>query len=351
VAVKMPELDDVTLDKLAAICATSKSSEFFTAVRLAVDLAHFRERLKRHARTFEKIAIVAATLLQHIDALSADARAMFEEVLGEKNDIARDLGDFVQSEIAEYAENRTYEQMPLLFAFLTSLYKFEGLAHWIGGLPMPYTLAPRGPGPLYIQVGIDGRPISSRGRRGRPRGSKGLSSGYANFEVFVDHLTSIVVGSGGRLTFNDQHNSGTLVEALKILRSHLPRDCRAIPSRATMRRIKERSAAHLNRLTPEKLYDGAILAGPEHHEAIAAALRATGVDPATVDPLDIACAAEIHVREGAPPDEAFPIAVAHSLIESGYIDREVAKEALGDTVREKPRKSRQRRRRKRSFKK
>jgi hypothetical protein len=350
-AVKMPELNDVTLDKLAAICGTSKSPEFFTEVRLAVELAHFRERLKRHAQPFEKIAIVAATLLQHIDALSPDARAMFEEILGEKNDIARDLEDLVQSWIAEHAPNRTYEQTPLLFAFLASLSKFEGLAHWIAGLPMPYTLAPRGPGPLYVQVGIDEKPVSSRGRRGRPRGSKGLSSGYGNFEVFVDNLTTIVAQAGGRLTFNDHHNSGTLVAALKILRSHLPRDCRAMPSRATMRRIKERSTAHLNRLTPEKLYDGAILAGPEHHEAIAAALRAAGADPATVDPLDIACAAEIHAREGAPPDQAFPIAVGHSLIESGYIDREVAKKALGDTVREKPPRSRQRRRPKRSSKK
>jgi hypothetical protein len=118
-----------------------------------------------------------------------------------------------------------------------------------------------------------------------------------------------------------------------------------------MRRIKERSATHLNRLTPERLYDGTIIAGPEHHEAIAAAVRATGIDPATVDPLDIACAAEIHAREGAPPDEAFQIAVAHSLIESAYIDREVAKKTLGDTVREKPPRFGQRRRPKRSFKK
>ena len=96
-----------------------------------------------------------------------------------------------------------------------------------------------------------------------------------------------------------------------------------------MRRINERSKRHLHRLTPETLYKGAgLAAGPKHHQAIIDAVRVTGVDPATV-PLDIACAAEIHAREGAPPYDAFPIAVAHSLTASGYIDRELAKKALG----------------------
>jgi hypothetical protein len=155
------------------------------------------------------------------------------------------------------------------------------------------------------------------------------------------------------LTYNDHEHSGTLVAALKLLRNHLPPDCRAMPSRATMRRIRERSIGHLNRLTPEKLYDGAVLARPEHHEAIAAAVRATGVDLTTVDPLDIACAAEIHAREGAPPEDAFPIAVVYSLIESGYIDRVVAKEALGDGFvdRAKPPKSTMRRSKKSASKK
>src|SRR5262249_37362217 len=87
-AMKMPELNDVTLAKLAAICGTSASPTFFTEVRLAVELAHFRERLKRHAQTFERIAKQAATLLQYIDALSPDARAMFEDMLGKKNDVS-----------------------------------------------------------------------------------------------------------------------------------------------------------------------------------------------------------------------------------------------------------------------
>jgi hypothetical protein len=323
----MLELNDATLAKLAAICGASKSPEFFTEVRLSVELAHFRERLKRHAQPFEKIAKVAATLLQYIEALSPDARAMFEEILGKKNLVAQNLDELVQSWTTEHAANFEHEQTPLLFAFVTGLSMFEGFAHWIAGLPMPYARAPRGPGPLYLQVAIDGRTVSSRGGRGRPRGSKGLSSGYGNLEVFVDSLTAIVTQAGGRLTFNDHHNSGTLVEALKILQSHLPQDCRAMPSR-TMRRIKERSMGHLNRLTPEKLYDGGVVAKSEHHKAIVAALRAVGVDPTTVDKIDIACAAEIHAREGAPPDEAFQIAVAHSLIESGYIDREVAKNVL-----------------------
>jgi hypothetical protein len=131
------------------------------------------------------------------------------------------------------------------------------------------------------------------------------------------------------LTFNDHHLSGTLVAALKPLRKHLPPDCRAMPSKSTIRRIKERSTAHLYRLAPEDLYDGEVLAKPKHHNAIIEAMRAVGVDPATVDQYHIAIAAEIHAREGAPPDDAFPIAVAHSLIESGYIDRKLAKKALG----------------------
>jgi hypothetical protein len=63
----------------------------------------------------------------------------------------------------------------------------------------------------------------------------------------------------------------------------------------------------------------AVLAKLEHHKAVVETLRAVGIDMATVDQYDIACAAEIHAREGAPPGEAFQIAVAHSLIESGYI--------------------------------
>ena len=102
-----------------------------------------------------------------------------------------------------------------------------------------------------------------------------------------------------------------------------------MPSKSTMRRIKERSKAHLYRSTPETLYDGAVVARPEHREAIADALRAVGIDPTTVDDADIACAAEIRAREGAPADEAFMIAVAQSLIDSGYIDRQAAKKMRG----------------------
>jgi hypothetical protein len=327
-AVKMPELNDATLAELAAICGASTSPDFFSDVRTAVDLTHFRERLRRHAQSFEKIAKQAATLLQYIDALSPDARAVLEEMLGKKNDIAESVEDLVRIWTSEHATNAEYEETPLVFNFITGLSVFEGLAHWIARLPMPYT---RGawPGPLYIQIGVDGKPLSSR-RRGRPEGSKRISSGYNNIEVFVEQLTLIVTKSGGRLTYSDHHHSGTLVAALDLLRDYLPPDCCAMPSRATMRRIKERSTAHLNKLTPEMLYDGAVLAGPEHYEAIAAAVRATGVDPATIDPLVIACAAEICAREGAQPEDAFPIALVHSLVESGWIDRKLAKHVVGD---------------------
>ena len=92
----MPKLDDVTLAKLAVICRTPETSEFFAEVRNAVALAHFRERIRRHAPPLAKIANAAATLLQHIDALGPDACAMFEEILGKKNDIARDLEEFAK---------------------------------------------------------------------------------------------------------------------------------------------------------------------------------------------------------------------------------------------------------------
>ncbi len=101
---------------------------------------------------------------------------------------------------------------------------------------------------------------------------------------------------------NDHRHSGTLVTALKLVRKHLPPECRAIPSGSTMRRIKGRSTTHL---TPQDLYDVAILAKPKHHKAVAETLRAVGIDLAIVNQYDIACAAEIHAREGAPPGEAF----------------------------------------------
>jgi hypothetical protein len=355
--VDMPKLDDERLARLAAICHTSKSPEFFAEVRNAVELAHFRERIRRYAQPFRKIANAAATLIRQIDALGPDARAMFEEILDKKNDIARGLEELAELHVAERAANDEYEQQaPLLFAFLKDLASFEYLSHWVAGLPTPYMLAPLGPGPLYIELAMDGKPVSSGGRRGRPRGRMGLSSGYRNLEIFVDHLTNIAAQSGGRLTYSDHHHSGTLVAALKLLRNHLPPDCRALPPKSTMRRIKERSRGHLYRLTPENLYGGPGLAArPEHHQAVIDAVRAVGVDPATVDPVDIACAAEIHAREGAPPDEAFPIAVVHGLISSGYIDRETAKKVLGDTVgsgrRTKPSKSAMRRMKERSSKK
>jgi hypothetical protein len=171
-AADMLKLDDETLATLAAICQTSKSAEFFAEVRNAVGLAHFRRRIRRHAQPFENIANAAATLLRLIDALDPDARAMFEEMLGKKNDIALGLEALVELHIAEHAANEEDEQQtPLLFAFLKGLSTFEYLSHWVAG-------------------GMDGRPVSSGGR-GRPPGSKGLSSGYGNFEVFVDHLTNI----------------------------------------------------------------------------------------------------------------------------------------------------------------
>jgi hypothetical protein len=321
----MAILDDTTLATLAAICQTSKSPEFFAEVRNVVALAHFRERIRRHAQHFEKIANAAAKLLQHIDALNLDARAMFEEILGAKNDIARGLAALVQLDPAEHT-NREYEQQtPLLFAWVKGLSELEGLAHSVAGLSTPYMSAPRRPGPRYIKLGIDGRPISRGRRRGRPR----RSAGYGNLEVFIDQLTTIVAQWGGRLMVNDHRHSGTLVAALKLVRRYLPPECRAIPSGSTMRRIKGRSTTHL---TPQDLYDVAILAKPKHHKAVAETLRAVGIDLAIVNQYDIACAAEIHAREGAPPGQAFQIAVAHSLMESGYVDRELANKVLGDTA-------------------
>jgi hypothetical protein len=261
---------------------------------------------------------------------AVDTRAMFEEILGKKNDIGRDLVALVEIYTEEHAANQEYEQQtPLLYAFWKGLSIFEGLAHWVAGLPAPYVRAPSGPGPLYQKLGMDGRPVG----QGRPKGSTAQSSGYENLEFFVEQLTYIVAQSGGRLTFSDHHTTGTLVAALELLRNHLPPDCRAMPSKATMRRIKERSTAHLYRSTPEDLYGGAPVAGPEHHQAVVELLRAEGFDPATIDQADIARAAEICAREGAPPDAAFLIAFVHSLIDSGYIDRKTAKKVLGDSVR------------------
>jgi hypothetical protein len=349
-AVDMPELDDVTLGTLAAICQSTKSPEFFAEIRRAVELAHFRMRLGRHAHSFKKIANAAATLLQTIEALNPDTRAMFEEILGKRNAIGEDLVEHVELEIAEQALNGVDEQTPLLLAFWTGLLTFEGLAHWLGA---PGKRARYGSGPRYLKLGMDRGP--SRGIRGRPRGSVGHSKGYENLEFFVEHLTKVVKGSGGRLTFSDHHHSGTLVEALKLLRSHLPPDCRTLPSKSTMRRIKERSLVHAYRSTPYDLYGGADLAaGPEHHQAVAESLRAVGVDPETVYQDDIRRAAEIHAREGAPPDAAFLIAYGHSLIDSGYIDRQEARKVIGNPAgsRFSPLISRTtRRRKKRSFKK
>jgi hypothetical protein len=70
-------------------------------------------------------------------------------------------------------------------------------------------------------------------------------------------------------------------------------------------------------------------AGHEHHAAVENVLRAAGVDPATVRPADVARASEIHAEEGAPPDEAFPVAVVRSLVEDGHISRETVEKELG----------------------
>jgi hypothetical protein len=59
----MAKLDDMTLATLAAICQTSKSPEFFAEVRNAVGLAYFRERIRRHAQHFQKIAKAAVCAL------------------------------------------------------------------------------------------------------------------------------------------------------------------------------------------------------------------------------------------------------------------------------------------------
>lgn len=73
-------------------------------------------------------------------------------------------------------------------------------------------------------------------------------------------------------------------------------------------------------------------AGPEHHAAIEDALTKSGVDPAHIRPADIARAAEIHATEGAPPDQAFPVAVLRNLVDDGHITPEAVKEAVGDAA-------------------
>jgi hypothetical protein len=60
----------------------------------------------------------------------------------------------------------------------------------------------------------------------------------------------------------------------------------------------------------------------EHHQAVTDALRSVGEDPASLDPADLALAAEIHAREGVEPGYAYAIAVLNSLINGGYIERE-----------------------------
>jgi hypothetical protein len=60
----------------------------------------------------------------------------------------------------------------------------------------------------------------------------------------------------------------------------------------------------------------------EHHQAVTDALRSVGEDPASLNPADLALAAEIHAREGVAPGEAYAIAVVNSLINGGYMDRE-----------------------------
>jgi N12 class adenine-specific DNA methylase len=71
----------------------------------------------------------------------------------------------------------------------------------------------------------------------------------------------------------------------------------------------------------------------QHTDAVDGALRAAGVNPDAVRPADKARAAEIHA-EGAPADQAFPVAVVRGLVDSGHITPDQVREAIGDEAAE-----------------
>jgi Inorganic Pyrophosphatase len=68
---------------------------------------------------------------------------------------------------------------------------------------------------------------------------------------------------------------------------------------------------------------------PDHHRQIEDAIRETGINPARVRPVDIARAAEIMAQHGLPASDAFPLAVAQSLIQDGHIPTHIAEQFLG----------------------
>lgn len=72
----------------------------------------------------------------------------------------------------------------------------------------------------------------------------------------------------------------------------------------------------------------------DHVDAVDEAIRASGTDPATVDHRDIVHAAEIHAREGMPPEEAFLTAVMRGLVEDGHINEQEARDAIGPEAEE-----------------
>ena len=71
---------------------------------------------------------------------------------------------------------------------------------------------------------------------------------------------------------------------------------------------------------------------PEHHAAIEAALKAVGVDPHQVRPVDIARAAEIHANEGLPPGDAFQLAIVRAAVEDGLMTPQQVKEQYGEEI-------------------
>jgi hypothetical protein len=74
-------------------------------------------------------------------------------------------------------------------------------------------------------------------------------------------------------------------------------------------------------------------AGPEHYRAVTDVMRANGIDPAEW-PEIVQRAAQIHAREGAPPDGAFVLAVSRELVDSGYLDPKAVSTA-GAMMRDK----------------
>ncbi len=208
---KLPAVPDAVLRQLAKLAHVPPAKSFFDAIRTNVRAAHERDELVKMRLSNKKATALhrgAITLYEMLGKLNKNERKFIKRIL---DDNAEFNLDRISSGGVDGLEQTAY-QLAKLFSLVTDKAS-----------------------PRFAHQALQ---LHKRGRR------KGDLKNPI-FQNFVCNLLISTTAAGGNLTNDKNGLSGTLIEAIEILRPHLPGgfDPKSL-SFSTYQRLKTRCKTH-----------------------------------------------------------------------------------------------------------